>query len=133
MASALHCAGLDINPAVGTAAATEFCSYISMYENLPNLIAILDGKGETIQFPKEPSVRYATVIGLTVRADNANQALNAFNWLNRVASNEWVRLYAVDLKRIMESKGKLGVLANMLNKEPEFKKLLQDYLESQKP
>jgi len=115
MASALHCAGLDINPAVGTAAATEFCSYISMYENLPNLIAILDGKGETIQFPKEPSVRYATVIGLTVRADNANQALNAFNWLNRVASNEWVRLYAVDLKRIMESKGKLGVLANMLN------------------
>ena len=133
MASALHFAGLDVNPAVGTGAATEFNSYISMYENLPNLIAILEGKGESIQFPKEPSVRYATVIGLTVRADNANQALNAFNWLNQVAANEWVRLFAVDLSRTMESKGKRGVLANLLSKEPEFKKLLQDYLESQKP
>ncbi len=133
MASALHFAGLDINSAVGSAAGTEFNSYISMYDNLPNLIAILEGKGESIQFPKEPSVRYATVIGLTVRADNANQALNAFNWLNQVAANEWVRLFAVDLSRTMESKGKRGVLANLLSKEPEFKKLLQDYLESQKP
>ncbi|MGB3639895.1 MAG: MoxR family ATPase [Rivularia sp. (in: cyanobacteria)] len=133
MASALHFAGLDINSAVGSATGTEFNSYISMYENLPNLVAILEGKGESIQFPKEPSVRYATVIGLTVRADNANQALNAFNWLNQVAANEWVRLFAVDLSRTMESKGKRGVLANLLSKEPEFKKLLQDYLESQKP
>jgi MoxR-like ATPase len=133
MASALHSAGLNINPAVGTSTATEFTSYISMYENLPNLIAILSGKGESIQFPKEPSVRYATVIGLTVRADNANQALNAFNWLNQVATNEWVRLFAVDLSRVMESKGKRGVLANLLSKDPEFKKLLEDYLDSQKP
>jgi len=133
MASALHSAGLDINPAVGTSAATEFASYISMYENLPNLIAILEGKGESIQFPKEPSVRYATVVGLTVRAENAVQALNAFNWLNQVAANEWVRLFAVDLSRVMESKGKRGVLANLLSKDPEFKKLLQDYLNSQKP
>lgn len=133
MASALHSAGLDINSAVGTSAATEFASYISMYENLPNLIAILEGKGESIQFPKEPSVRYATVVGLTVRAENAVQALNAFNWLNQVAANEWVRLFAVDLSRVMESKGKRGVLANLLSKDPEFKKLLQDYLNSQKP
>ncbi|MEO0932732.1 MAG: ATPase, partial [Cyanobacteria bacterium J06641_2] len=59
--------------------------------------------------------------------------LNAFNWLNQVAANEWVRLFAVDLSRTMESKGKRGILANLLSKEPEFKKLLQDYLESQKP
>jgi hypothetical protein len=39
-------------------------------------------KCDAIAFPEEPSVRYATTTGLTVRATDAKQAYNAFNWLS---------------------------------------------------
>lgn len=46
--------------------------------------------GNAIAFPEEPSVRYATTTGLTVRASDAKQAYNAFNWLSEKATAEWV-------------------------------------------
>ncbi len=127
MASALHSIGLDIFPAVGSATAAEFAGFISLYENLPNLIAILEGKGENIPFPKEPSVSYATAIALTVRAIDVNQAYNAFIWLSKVATTEWIQLFATDLFRVMRSKGQLGLLAKLVDKDPNLQKFLKDY------
>jgi ATPase family associated with various cellular activities (AAA) len=127
MASTLHHAGLDISPAIGTATTAEFMTYIKLYKTLPNLTPILEGKGDKIPFPEEPSVKYATVIGLTMRAKDAKQALFAFNWLSNVANAEWVQVFAVDLFRIMRSKGQLGALAKLVQKEPALQKFLQDY------
>jgi MoxR-like ATPase len=126
MASTLHYAGLDIAPAVGSGAAAEFAAFTSLYENLPNLIPILEGKGEKIPFPTEPSVKYATTIGLTMRATDANQAYNAFNWLNKQATAEWVKLFVTDLFRLMRSKGQIGVLAVLVKKDPNLGKFIQD-------
>ena len=81
MASQLHYAGLDIAPAVGVGAAAEFAAYITLYKTLPSLLPILQGNGKSIAFPEEPSVRYATTTGLTVRAIDANQAYNAYGHL----------------------------------------------------
>ncbi|MUG98518.1 AAA domain-containing protein [Scytonema sp. UIC 10036] len=127
MASQLRYAGLNIAPAVGTGAAAEFAAFITLYETLPNLTPILEGKGNNIPFPTEPSARYATAIGLTVRAADANQAYNAFTWLNKVATAEWVQLFAVDLFRVMRSKGQMGMLANFVKKDPNLQKFLQDF------
>ena len=127
MASLLHGASLDITPAVGTATAAEFAAFITLYETLPNLAPILEGKGDNISFSPEPSIRYATTIGLTVRANDASQAYNAFSWLSRVATAEWVQLFVVDMFRLMRTKGQMGQLAILIQKEPQLQKFLKEY------
>jgi AAA domain (dynein-related subfamily) len=127
IASELHKADLDIAPAVGEAAMTEFMAYIKLYQALPNLVAILEGRGDKIDFPTEPSARYATAIGLTVRAADAQQAYSAFTWLSKVATPEWVQLFAVDLFQVMRSKGQMGVLAQLVQKDPSLQKFLKDF------
>jgi AAA domain (dynein-related subfamily) len=127
MASLLHKASLDVAPAIGIPTAAEFAAFITLYETLPNLAPILEGKGNNISFSTEPSIRYATVIGLTVRANDANQAYNAFTWLSRVATAEWVQLFAVDMFRLMRTKGQMGQLAILIQKEPQLQKFLKEY------
>jgi MoxR-like ATPase len=127
MASALHYAGLDVAPAVGEGTATEFLAYTKLYQSLPDLMEILEGRGDRIAFPSEPSGRYATAIGLTVRAQDAQQAYNAFTWLSRVAAAEWVQLFAVDLFQVMRSKGQMGMLAQLVQKDANLQKFLKDF------
>jgi MoxR-like ATPase len=126
MASKLHDAGLDIAPAIGSAASDEFRAFIELYRSLPNLVPILEGKGGDIAFPDEPSARYATAIGLTMRAENGHQAYNAFTWLHRVATAEWVHLFVSDLGRLMRSRGQMGILATLVEKDPNFQQLFRD-------
>lgn len=127
MASLLHSAELDIAPAVGWGTAAEFAAFITLYQTLPDLMPILEGKGNSIPFPTEPSVRYATTIGLTMRAGDANQAYNAFTWLSGVATPEWVQLFAVDLFRLMRTKGQMGTLAKLIQKDPHLQKFMKDF------
>jgi MoxR-like ATPase len=127
MASDLHYADLDIAPAVGEAAMTEFQAYLKIYQALPNLTEILAGRGDRIAFPSEPSSRYATAIGLTVRAEDAQQAYNGFTWLSRVANPEWVQLFAVDLFQVMRAKGQMGMLAQLVAKDANLQKFLKDF------
>jgi MoxR-like ATPase len=126
MASALHYAGLDIAPAIGKGATAEFIAYLEVYQSLPNLVPILEGNGGKIAFPTEPSSRYATVIGLTIRAANANQAYNAFKWLNNKATTEWVQFFISDLLPVMRKKGQLGALAVLAKEDPKLQNLLQE-------
>lgn len=127
MASALHAADLSIAPAVGVAAEAEFAAYIELYRTLPNLTPILEGNGDRIDFPAEPSTRYATAIGLTLRAADANQAYNAFTWLSQKATAEWVQLFAIDMFRVMRSKGQMGTLAKLVHKDAQLQKFLQEF------
>ncbi len=127
MASHLHEAGLDIAPAVGSAAAAEFDAFVNLYQNLPDLNRIFSGEGDSIPFPFEPSICYATTIGLAVRAADAAQGYNAFTWLSQVATPEWVQLFATDLFRQMRAKGKMGVLAQLVQKDENLKAFLKDF------
>jgi hypothetical protein len=127
MASALHQASLGIAPATGVGAEAEFLAFLAVYQSLPNLVPILEGNGDRIPFPSEPSARYATAIGLTVRAQDATQAYHAFTWLSRVATAEWVQLFAVDLFRVMRSRGQMGALAKLVQKNAQLQKFLKDF------
>ena len=129
MASKLHESGLSIAPAVGEATAGEFVAFISLYQTLPSLAPILEGKVENIPFPEEPSARYATAIGLTMRAENADEAYNAFTWLSQVATAEWVQLFVADLCRMMRNKGQMGHLAQLVQKDPKLQQFIQDFQE----
>ncbi|MDY7013995.1 MAG: MoxR family ATPase [Cyanobacteriota bacterium] len=127
MAARLHSAAMDIAPAVGEGAAAEFAAYLQVYENLPDISVILDGGGKTISFPQEPSVRYAVAIGLAVRAENATQGYNAFEWLSQKATPEWVQLFAVDLFRSLRVRGQMGALAQMVQKDARLRDFLKDF------
>ena len=129
MAARLHCVGLEIAPAVGEGAAAEFVAYCQVYENLPSLDRIFQGIAADIPFPKEPSVRYATTIGLAVRAGNAQNGYNAFRWLSQKATPEWVQLFAVDLFRTLRSNGKLGELAILVQKDSQLQRFLKEFQE----
>ena len=127
MASSLHYSGLDLAPAIGIAAYAEFQAFLVMYQTLPDLVPIFEGKGGHIPFPLEPSARYATTIGLTVHAIDADRAHHAFQWLIQVATAEWIQLFVSDLLGLMRSRGQLGILATMIEKDPSIQKFLQDY------
>jgi AAA domain (dynein-related subfamily) len=127
MASSLHHNGLDLAPAIGAAASAEFHAFMVMYNSLPDLEPIFEGKGNSIPFPVEPSARYATVIGLTVHATDVDRAYHAFYWLVQVATTEWVQLFISDLLSLMRSRGQLGMLAALIEKDPSIQQFLQEY------
>lgn len=90
VASALYKAGLEIATVVGEGASIEFSAFREIYGKMPDVAAILRGKGDRIAFPSEPSLRYALTIALTVRAESLEELLSAFQWMSDKASMEWI-------------------------------------------
>lgn len=121
MADRLHAVGLPVDPAVGRATAGEFQAFCNIYDNLPDLEPILAGQGAKVTFPAEPSARYATVLGLIVRADTAERGVNALLWLVKQAGTEWVQFFASDLFRMLREKGQFGDLARLIAGNAELK------------
>jgi MoxR-like ATPase len=119
--------GLDVAPAVGEGAAAEFAAFVSLYRNLPDLEAVLAGKGQKVNFPEEPSIRYATTVGLSLRPKTVDEALHAFRWLVERAGAEWVQLFASNLMVQMRARGLVGQLALLVKKAPDLSRFLQDY------
>ncbi len=127
MASTLLKAGLEIAPVIGAGTSAEFDAFVKVYEVLPELEPILSGRALDRAFPDEPSARYAITMGLTLRAEDATQALNAFRWLADVASPEWVQLFAADLFGRMRTKGQMGVLAELVGQDARLQEFLREY------
>ena len=122
MADALDKAGLSITPAVGAAAAGEFEAFCSVYENLPDLESVLAGNND-VKFPDEASGRYATVLGLAMRAFDPASAINGLKWLNTNAGDEWIQFYLSDVFAVFRENGRFGELARALGSEPDLKNL----------
>ena len=127
MANTLHSHTLDITPAVGAATAAEFNAYVALYGSLPDLAKILAGKGASIKFPEEPSMRYATVVGLIARATTAKAGYHAFKWLTEVAAIEWVQLIAADLFNQLRARKQLSRLFKLIETDVPLQKWLVEY------
>lgn len=117
MASQLHAVELDVAAAVGAPAAAEFNAFVALYRQLPELDRIMAGAGDDIAFPDEPSVRYATTVGLTARATGAEAGYHALRWLTRVAANEWVQLFAADMFAAMRARGQMRQLRRLIQQD----------------
>jgi hypothetical protein len=120
MAHQLLSAQLSVDPAVGPGAAGEFEAFCAVYQGLPDLESVLAGDMKAI-FPAEASARYATVLGLIVRADSAEKGVHALSWLIKQAGSEWVQFFAVDLFRSLREKGQFGDLARLICTHAELK------------
>jgi AAA domain (dynein-related subfamily) len=127
MASKLLNAGLEISAVVGAGAAAEFAAFLVVYGKIEDLTPVLDGSNFQIEFPEEPASRYATVMALVMAVETAEQGNNAFLWLADRARPEWVQLFAVDIMANLRTRGKLGELARLVDKESRLKEFLLDY------
>lgn len=129
MASHLHTIELDIAPVVGYGAASEFRSFLSIYRRLPDIDRILEGRGAAIEFPREMFVRYAITIGVAMRAQEQTTALHAFRWMADQASAEWVQTFVIDMFRVMGGRGKIGLVAMLVQKETDLKPFFEKFQE----
>ncbi|MBA3469885.1 MAG: MoxR family ATPase [Herpetosiphonaceae bacterium] len=127
MASQLYQAELDISPVVGVDAASEFYSYTELYSTLPDLDRILSGEGAALAFPLDPGARYASTIGLTVRATTADAAYRAFRWMSAKAPTEWVQLFIADVMRQLRANGQLGAFAGYVKEDAALQEFFQQY------
>lgn len=127
MANALHSNSMAITPAVGAATAAEFNAYVALYGNLPDLAKVLAGKGKNIKFPEEPSMRYATAVGLMARATTAKAGYHAFKWLTEVAAIEWVQLVAADLFNQLRVRKQLPQLFKLIQADKQLQEWLGEY------
>ena len=128
MAAQLHRAGLDVSPAIGEAAGAEFTAFVRLFEQLPDLGLVLTGGGAGLKLPAEPSVRYAAVVGLAARAQDADEAYHAFTWLADAAGPEWLQLYVATLVSKFQAIGQLGDLAALLGRDERLGALVQETL-----
>lgn len=126
IASNLHNAGLNIEPAVGISAGSEFYAYLDIIANIPNLDAIVSGRNEP-KFPSEVSLSYATVVGLVSRVDTSKKAVNALNWLVEGAPAEWVQMFAADLFPKLRARDLFEEAHTAIMAEPKLRKFLTEF------
>ena len=111
MASWLYSTGepaLDLATAIGEGPAGEFYAYLDIYDDLPDFEKILTEDTPPVVFPEEPSKRYAITTGLSVRAENAEQALRGFVWMGANAPDEFTQLYAQNVLPRLRQQGEMG-------------------------
>jgi MoxR-like ATPase len=128
MANRLYKVGLAIEHVIGAATAAEFAAFLKMYQQLPNVEAILQGNGASVDFPKEPSLRYALTIALTMRAQSLQESYEAFRWIADNASHEWIQLFVTDLIRLARARNELGRLALLTQRDPRLLRMFEDYM-----
>lgn len=128
MASQLLTADIPLQHAVGDAAAAEFEAFIKIYQSLPELEPILKGKTD-LEFPKEPSARYAVTVGLTIRSTTPKRAEYAIEWMGRNAPMEWFQLFAGDLITRLRKSGKGGELVKSVASNKRLKPILTNFRE----
>lgn len=128
MANRLYKVGLDIAHVVGLGTAAEFAAFRKLYDQLPHVEAILQGKGGNIGFPREPSQRYALTVALTMRATSLQESYQAFLWIANNAGHEWIQLFATDLFRQAAARNDLGKLATLVQRDQRLLKMFEDYM-----
>jgi len=126
MAHQLLGAGLDVAPAIGDAAAGEYRAFCAVYNDLPDLDAIVAGNAGASRFLKEPSARYAIILGLTVRAKTPEQTVHALRWLIGKAGPEWLQLFFNDVFRKLREDGQFGEFARLASGDAAIKEFLAD-------
>lgn len=126
--------GMSVAPVVGEATAAEFQAYIDLKGKIPDLKQIAEGKGDKIEFPDDPSLKYAIMSELTYWGlKDWTYFLNAFNWFVTKAKDEpeWTSMFTLDSLRILnrnDSKKNTEYMTKLM-KIPAAKEFIERYVE----
>jgi len=72
-------------------------------------------------------VRYALVVGLNARSDDATKAYHAFKWLTQAATPEWVQLCAMDLFRLLRQRGQMRAFKKLIGQDAQVQAWVGEY------
>lgn len=128
MANRLYKVGLNIEHVIGAGAAAEFAAFLKIYHQLPNVESILQGNGEAIRFPQEPSLRYALTVALTMRSNSLQESYQAFLWMADHAGKEWIQLFFTDLIRQADARNEKGRLAVLAQRDVRLQRMFEEYM-----
>ena len=116
--------GVDVDPAIGNASATEFRSFCKIYKTLPAIEPILKGRSKP-EFPEDLSAKYALTCALSVRAKTLKEVENVFTYLSSKASMEWLNQSAFDVTNIWKDKSNKSDLVDMIVKNKDLMKVAE--------
>jgi hypothetical protein len=126
-------AGMDMSPVIGEASNSEFLAYQMLRSNMPDLSMIIAGNGNKIEFPEEPSLKFAVISELTFWAikswDNFHKITLWF--LDKCSDQrEHTSMFILDTLRILQRIDKPKNLEYMqkLMKLPEAKDFIFEYV-----
>lgn len=126
-------ANMDLTPMIGDAANSEFLAYGMLRAGLPDLKAVAEGRGKDINFPEEPSLKFAVISELTYWAIKSWENFsNIMRWfLDKCADErEHTSMFVLDTLRILGRNDKARNLEYMqkLMKMPEAREFIADYV-----
>lgn len=118
--------GMPVSPAIGEGAAAEFNAFIKLYSRLPDVEKVLNGD-MTVKVPKEPSMMYALCGAFVGRSETPQQYFNAFKWLLKSTTEDYVSVYLSDASKSLNSKGGHGPLLSLLVNDKESREFVKKF------
>mgnify|MGYP001169308072 CR=1 FL=1 len=118
-------AGLDIDPAVGTASAAEFRSFCKIYKTLPNIEAILNGDSAP-NFPDDLSAKYALCVALALRSKTQKQIKHSLLYLAKKGTTEWLNQCTLDIYSVLKEKRRAKELIEVLSSDSKLLEVSRD-------
>lgn len=109
-ASKLNLLGLSIAPAVGDGVAAEFDAFIKVYDKLPDVDAILDGREKRV--PEKPDVLWALSTSLIYRTEEKHFS-NLFPYIAKMPKE-------FEVLTVLGISAKSDVMEIQLVKSPEW-------------
>jgi len=125
IANKLIDARLDVDPALGNAAGAEFRSFCKIYKTLPDIEPILKGTTKP-EFPEDLSAKYALTCALSVRAKTLKEVENAFLYLSKRGSMEWLNQCAYDVSEIWKNKKNRTELVDLIVNNKDLMKVAEN-------
>lgn len=110
--------GMPVSPAIGEGTAAEFNSFIKLYSRLPDVEKVLNGD-MNVGVPKEPSLMYALCGAFVGRSETPQQYFNAFKWLLKSTTEDYVAVYIGDAAKSLDAKGGRGPLLQLMVNDKE--------------
>ena len=126
-ANSLLAIDLNIDSAVGTGAASEFYAYQTIYNDLPNVELIFEGK--EVKVPHEPSLIYAVCGAIITRAKTADNIFQGLKWLMGGTTEDYIGLYMSDALIALKAKNLQGSFIKIASKDAETRNFIKKYQE----
>lgn len=120
---------LDLEQSVGTRAMDQFMAFREVFSSLPDIDAILAGKGQNEQMPRERNGKFALITTLASRMETAEHGFNSYRWLTeKKLDDEMVFVFLEYIVQRAQNKNQQGVLATMISKDPLLGEKLKELM-----
>ena len=118
-------ADIQIDSAIGNAAAAEFESFCKIYKTLPDIEPILKGQSSP-EFPKDISAKYALVCALSIRAKSLKEVENSFMYVSKKRWHGMVKSVCIRCYKYLEEEKNVSELVDLIIKNKDLMQVAEN-------